>query len=211
MHHLKTKIRRKSSKYSFASSSANDIIVGTGHGRRVRAAVGEPASVRVDWEFVGFPSAPSQAHGVADVHPQPLREALAASVPQPPLEPSQRQIPRIKTNRFTGVCCLYLSVKRPGNLWTTIHHLQCHPVYLTIVQLGLDPQQDGPMGSRPNRELPWPGRRLCTLVRTSPTSGTLQTYQESRCQSETGPEKDPDRADIRQRPLGVRDHQPGPV
>ena len=28
MHHLKTKIKKKSSKYSFASSSANDVIAG---------------------------------------------------------------------------------------------------------------------------------------------------------------------------------------
>ena len=91
MHHLKTKIRKRSSKHPFHLSSANDIIVGSSS-RRVRTAVGEAASEPVDWEFVGFPPAPSVNSNIVTNStgaPIPLREAFGyrsslASQPVPP-------------------------------------------------------------------------------------------------------------------------------
>ena len=58
MHHLRTKIRRKSSKYSFSSSSNGhaDSVLHAGHGRRRAVGAGDrAASERVDWDFVAFP------------------------------------------------------------------------------------------------------------------------------------------------------------
>ena len=70
--------------------------------------MGEPASVRVDWEFVGFPSASQQAasQGTASIvpsdgHPRPLREALNMQHDPPhqqPLPPSYRH-PNSDLNR----------------------------------------------------------------------------------------------------------------
>ena len=61
MHHLRTKIRRKSSKYTFSSSSNGhavhaDSVLHAGHGRRRAVGAGDrAASERVDWDFVAFP------------------------------------------------------------------------------------------------------------------------------------------------------------
>ena len=61
MHHLRTKIRRKSSKYTFSSSSNGhavhaDSVLHAGHGRRRALGAGDrAASERVDWDFVAFP------------------------------------------------------------------------------------------------------------------------------------------------------------
>ena len=73
MHHLRTKIRRKSSKYSFSTSSNGhavhaDSILHVGHGRRRAIGAGDrAASERVDWDFVAFPPPPSSSSNSASV------------------------------------------------------------------------------------------------------------------------------------------------
>ena len=73
MHHLRTKIRRKSSKYSFSSSSNGhtvhaDSVLHVGHGRRRAIGAGDrAASERVDWDFVAFPPPPSSSSNSASV------------------------------------------------------------------------------------------------------------------------------------------------
>ena len=73
MHHLRTKIRRKSSKYSFSSSSNGhtvhaDSVLHVGHGRRRAIGAGDrAASERVDWDFVAFPPPPSSSSNAASV------------------------------------------------------------------------------------------------------------------------------------------------
>ena len=73
MHHLRTKIRRKSSKYTFSSSSNGhtgnaDSIIHAGHGRRRAIGAGDrAASERVDWDFVAFPPPSNSTSNSASV------------------------------------------------------------------------------------------------------------------------------------------------